>query len=387
MSIDNGPTAALVCAAVLDGFMREGVCRQLWVENGFVFGRALNVNGKEDDQGRTVVAGLAKYCPVHHFNEMEPTSKSELEKSFDLIQVPMEPHPGYGGRDQRKDASEDFKREQRLINSGKLTLEEAKKYRYTYEEFRIVMYRLVEEYNNEEQFGHLNGLSPNEAFKILADPKDPPIKFTNELHWYLANERYLVQVTGGGSVRFNHYGRTIKVRDAALVSLAGEWLWALVDRRDDSMVTFMTQNYDKTFTLKTNRKPSADASRTVTGREVLADELRKISECMRAVADEGKQLVKEFGDPRKDLLAKIRGDVLSGVKDEATRQTIVDSRIAASAVNMEEQREAIRDDDKKKAKSKRDADRLLGGKGIVVQAGRLSEEEMRLIADDLEEGS
>jgi len=37
-------------------------------------------------------------------------SKSELEKSFDLIQRRMEKHPGYTGRLQMVDAPEEFKR-------------------------------------------------------------------------------------------------------------------------------------------------------------------------------------------------------------------------------------------------------------------------------------
>ena len=282
MSTDRAPNAQLVCAAVLDGFLRHGVCRQLWVENGFVFGRSLNVNGKEDDQGRTVVAGLEKYgCAIHHFDKMSPTSKGELEKSFDLLQRGMERHYGYGGRNQKL-ASEDFKREQRLIRSGKLGLEEAKKFRYTYEEFAIVMRKLIDKYNNEPQHGHLGGLTPSEAFDALIDPHDPPIKFTQELYWYLSNEHYLVTVEAGG-VSFTHYGRPVKVRGGELPHHVGEQLWALMDRRDDSMVTFMSLDYTKTFTLRTNRQPSADVSGIVTGADVLADELRKIGEHMAAV--------------------------------------------------------------------------------------------------------
>jgi len=81
------------------------------------------------------------------------------------------------------DASEDFKREQRIIRSGKVT---AKKFRYTYGEFIRVMAKLVEQYNATPQNGLLHGLSPNEAFEILADNNDPPIQFNNELHWMLA---------------------------------------------------------------------------------------------------------------------------------------------------------------------------------------------------------
>src|SRR6185437_14103272 len=83
ISSDKGPTAELVCAAALDGFKTHGVPSSIGVENGFVFGNALNINGKSDDQGRTIVAGLAQYgCTIRHFDKMNPTSKAELEKAF-----------------------------------------------------------------------------------------------------------------------------------------------------------------------------------------------------------------------------------------------------------------------------------------------------------------
>ena len=379
ISNDKAPTAELVCEAILDGFRRHNVPRKLYVENGFVFGKSLNVNGKMDDQGRTIVAGLTQYgCTLHHFDKMSPTSKGELEKSFDLFQRQMERHPGYAGRLQMLDASDDFKKEQRLIASGKV---DATKYRYTFEEFIRVMHQMIEDWNAAPQFGHLRGLSPNEAFEEMKDANDPPIHFDNRLHWMLANERYRVPVTAGG-VNFRHYGRKIQVRGGELPEHVGKEFWALVDRRDDSMVTFMSLDYRHTFTVETCRQPSADETRIGTGGSVLAAELGKIGSHMRAVDTELKDLTGEFGSPRRDLLAKIRGqtDALGGVADSLTRRTILNSRIESSAGQMHTQRQAIADKRKQNTANKSKA-RRMGIPAVLVEDDDQSRRALELLGD------
>jgi len=379
ISNDKAPTAELVCEAILDGFRRHNVPRKLYVENGFVFGKSLNVNGKVDDQGRTIVAGLVQYgCTLHHFDKMSPTSKGELEKSFDLFQRQMERHPGYAGRLQMLDASDDFKKEQRLIASGKV---DATKYRYTFEEFIRVMHQMIEAWNAAPQYGHLRGLSPNEAFEALKDANDPPIHFDNRLHWMLANERYRVPVTAGG-VTFRHYGRKIQVRGGELPQHVGEEFWALVDRRDDSMVTFMSLDYRHTFTVETCQQPSADETRIGTGGSVLGAELGKIGTHMRAVDTELKDLTGEFGNPRRDLLAKIRGetDALSGVADGLTRRTILNSRIESSADQMQAQRQAITGKRKQNTANKSKA-RRMGIPAVLVEDDDQSRRALELLGD------
>jgi len=379
ISNDKAPTAELVCEAILDGFRRNNVPRKLYVENGFVFGKSLNVNGKVDDQGRTIVAGLAQYgCSLHHFDKMSPTSKGELEKSFDLFQRQMERHPGYAGRLQMLDASDDFKKEQRLINSGKVP---ATKFRYTFEQFILHLRDMIDQYNKEPQFGHLKGLSPNEAFDALKDVDDPPIHFDNRLYWMLANERYRVPVTAGG-VSFRHYGRKIQVRGGELPEHVGEEFWALVDRRDDSIVTFMSLDYRYTFTIESCRQPSANEVRIETGGSVLATELGKIATHMRAVDTELKDLTGEFGNPRNDLLAKYRGetDALGGVTDGLTRRTILNSRIESSADNMLAQRRAITEKRKQNTANKSKA-RRMGIPTVLVEDDDQSRRALELLGD------
>lgn len=338
ISDDKAPTAELVCSAVLDAIRTHGVPKKLGLENGFVFGKSLNINGKDDEQGRTVVAGLAQYgCAISHFDKMNPTGKAELEKSFDLIQRRMERHPGYTGRLQMVNAPEDFKREQRLIRSGNV---DAKQFRYTFEEGIVVISRLIHKYNSTPQHGHLNGLSPNEAFAVRKNQDDPPIEFTPELEWLLANERYRVTVETNG-VHFSHYGRKIKVRGGRLAELLGRELWALVARRDDSVVTFMNLDYTSPFTMEACQKVSPDESRLAPGSGVVASERAKIREQERAQNVEYNRLLSQFGNPRRELLRAIRNEPHESTPKDVRRHTIIHPRLAAAATQMNQQRGEI----------------------------------------------
>jgi transposase InsO family protein len=337
VSTDAGPTAELSCAAVLDAFRRHGVPKQLGVENGLVFGKALNINGKADEQGRTVVAGLAQYgCEVRHFDKMSPTSKAELEKGFDLIQQRMERHPGYTGRLQMIDASDDFKREQRLIRSGKIPGTE---YRYTFQEFLIVLHRIFEDYNSKPQHGQLKGLSPNEAFESLKDANDPPITIPREFEWLLANARYRVTVELGG-VRMRHYGRSLRVRGGRLLDLVGKELWALIQRSDDSVVTFMNLDYSSPFTMEICERPSICEKLVSPGSEVLARELAKKNEHVAAVRNEYKDLIQRYGNPRRQLLNEIRQQQ-NAPGPAVDRPLVIPETMQRAGLDMEKQREDL----------------------------------------------
>ena len=235
ISESKAPTAEMTCNAVLDAIKKEGgVAREIKVENGFVFGKSLNVNGKEDDEGRTVVAGLASFgCALNHYGKMNPMAKGELEKGFDLLQRFMERHPGYAGRVEMLHASEKFKWQKRAILSGHA---EPEKYRYTVKELKQRYDEIIAEYNSTPQHGHLNGLSPNEAHELMKDATNPCISFSPEMEWWLTNARYRVTVKSGG-IKFPHYGKEIRVRGGRLANLIGEELWALVQRSDPSLVT------------------------------------------------------------------------------------------------------------------------------------------------------
>ncbi len=314
----------------MDGIKTHGVPKRLGVENGFVFGKSLLVNGKEDDQGRVMVVGLGQFgCEVHHFEKMNPQSKAELEYAFHQLQCLMERHPGYAGRLQILDAPEGFKSEQRLIQAGKV---EATQFRYTFDEFIAVTNKLILQYNAAPQQGRLKGLSPDESFSAGMDANDPPIKFTPKLEWIL-NERQLVTV-GVGGVSFAHRStrQQIKVRGGQLVNLVGEELWAVMDRQDASMVTFMNPGFTNTFTMEVCQKPSARESDFAPGSGTLAKERARIREHERAISDEYNRLKNKFGNPRRDLLLEMRGqtNALPEAQDPITRRVIVNTRIEAS---------------------------------------------------------
>jgi hypothetical protein len=404
ISTDKAPTAGLVCSAALDGFRKNNIPKQLWVENGWVFGRSLLVNGKEDHQGRTIVAGLAQYgCTVHHFGKMNPQAKAELERSFEAIQRLMEKHPGFTGRHQMLGAPDEFKREQRLIkaalerdkskgtNEG---AELAKKSRYTFEEFKDkVMPKLIGEYNSAPQFGHLKGLSPNEAFIALADPNDSPIEYDPKLEWFFSNEKTIVTVEVGG-VHFSHRtsGRKIRVRGSRLVNLVGRELWAFVERKDPSMVTFMNLDFADPFTMEICRTPSARQASMAPDSEDLSVEIGKIREHERAVDDEYKRLIGGYGNPRRKLLDEIRIQPASknsaAILDGVRRVTVIDGQLADSTEQMQQQREIIVAQRTERQRQRGRAQRLAQRTGIAVPEraqGSIQADDARVLSEFLNE--
>lgn len=388
ISTAKAPTAEIVCDAALDGFRKNNIPKQLWVENGYVFGKSLLINGKEDDQGRTIVTGLAQYgCTIHHFGKMNPQAKAELERSFETIQRLMEPYPGYTGRHQMIDAPDEFKREQRLINSGKV---EATKFRMTFEEFKNkVMPKLIAEYNATPQHGHLSGLSPNEAFVELADSNDPPIEYDPKLEWLFSNEKQIVTVNTGG-VRFPHRssGQTIRVRGGRLVHLVGRELWAWVDRKDSSVVTFMNLDFSDPFTLEICQTPSAREQSMAPGSDVLSSEIAKIREHERAVDDEYKRLNEQFGNPRRELLNEIRNQpaprISTTLSDGVRRVAVMDGQLADSADQMQQQRSAIHEEKAQKRRRRNQVSRIAHDTGLVLPedgVSNISAEEIKNLRD------
>jgi hypothetical protein len=164
------------------------------------------------------------------------------------------------------------------------------------------MPELISKYNSTPQHGHLKGLSPNEAFIALADPNDPPIEYDPKLEWIFSNEKSIITVETGG-VRFQHRtsGREIRVRGGRLVNLAGQELWAFVEREDPSMVTFMNLDFADPFTMEVCRTPSARQSSMAPSSDDLGIEIGKIREHERAVDDEYKRLIEGYGNPRREL--------------------------------------------------------------------------------------
>lgn len=393
ISEDKAPTAELVCDAALDAFRRNKVPKELWVENGYVFGKSLLINGKEDHEGRTVIAGLDQFgCAINHFGKHNPKAKAELERGFEAIQRLMEKHYGYTGRHQMIDAPEGFKEERRLIQSIKdeaKKREAAKRYRYTFEEFPLVMEKIFSKYNATPQYGHLKGLTPTQAFRAMENPNDPPIELPHELEWLLANERTRVPV-GIGGVRFKHRssGQDICVRGGQLVHLAGQELWALVHRKDASLVTFMTLEFTNTFTMEPCRIPSARERSLAPGARVVESEIAKTREHERAVEEKYKRLLSQHGDPRQELMREMRNQAKEVPDTTTTRRTVIPRRMAESAELMLQQRAQIKSKRRQQDGHRRNAQRFAQRTGIIMPERveeNLKPEDARFLSDFLHE--
>ena len=374
MSDDKAPNAPLVCEAVVNAFKTHKIPKQLWVENGWVFGRSVLVNGKEDDMGRTVITGLAQYgCSLHHFGKMNPTAKAELERSFEAIQRLMARQPGYTGRHQMFDAPDEFKREERLIQSGK---KPAKDFRYSLENFRIVIQELIDQYNATENHGeHMGGLSPNDAFVAMQNLNDPPIEYDPQLEWWFAPEKTVVTVKAGG-VRFDHKTskRSLKVWGGRLADpeLLGKELRAMVHPLDPSIVTFMNLDFTDPFTMEIGNTPSARERSLAPASDALASELAKKREHVQAIEHDYKNLLSGHGNPRRELLARFRTDATAENNLPTRRRTMISPQMRETGELVKQQIAEIHDGREQKQNHHRQAERLVKTTGLHLSPEALA---------------
>ncbi len=364
VSPEKAPTADLCCEAFENAITRCGeVPTVIGVENGFVFGRSLEINGKVDERGQTIVSGLARYgCAVEHFRPGNPQSKGELEKGFDLLQRRFERHKGYAGRIQMFHASDKFKRQKREINRFKVKsekLESAKKSRYTYPQVLLAFDQCFREYNSIVRES-LNGLSPDEAFEHHRDKKNPPTKLTPELRWLLLPSRRIVRVMTGG-VSFDYFKRKIVVRGEWLLRFpVGTELRAVIKREAPDLVTFMTKDYSETHTMEICEEVSTDEKRMEPGSGVLASEQRKLGMHIKAAKDAGNRLLDFYGDPQQQRFEEIQ-------REDAQRiPSVADPAMVQAHVTMERQRAEIEAHRKEHGKKVARARKLNSDLGMVL---------------------
>jgi transposase InsO family protein len=387
-SLDEAPSAELVCEAFLDAVRRTGkVPHHLFLENGWVFGRSNNIVGKRNESGDVIIAGLAEYgCQVHHFDPQTPTAKGELEKAFDLLQRLMERHPGYTGRAQRYDAPEQFRREQ-IEMRRKTNPRNPATCRYDFEQGVRALEKMVNEYNATKQHGRLKGLTPDEAFAAFEDHSNPPISLPAKLHWLLASRyRVIVKLSG---VRFRHFGQDLRVRGGNLVNHVGRELWAVVDRRDADCVTFMSLDFADVFTEPLRPVVDYDESETSPDSGALANEYETKAEMRHLIDDQYQGLLDRFGDPRTELLRQAQTE--SQPPAPATpagngRTAMIDPTYAAAGAKGERQRKELRQQRKAAPKNGGRAKQIAAREGLYLTDEMASrpgiDEAMKSIWDD-----
>jgi len=377
MSSDQGPTSRLVCTSIKKAMRDYGVPSVIGLENGFVFGKSLNIHGKEDEAGNKIVLGLERYgCEVRHYKPHNPTSKPDLENSFNTIQRLMERMPGYGGRLQMLDASDLYRSQEKDVKSGKAA---PAAHRFDFDEFAKAFGKIVEKYNATEQpYGRLK-CSPNEAFEKLKGP-NPPTKFPPQL-LALLDETYRVPVRAGG-VKFTHHGRRIDVKGGCLADYIGQELWAVVASEDNSLVTFMSLDYSEVFTIEAMPNPRPNEIRIATGSDKLATGLQRINGELRRYKNEASELLEKFGDPRKDALDNVRETFDDTAPADSDRKIVMDPARADALAAAITQRQDVQEQRKQDIRANRRASDISDRTGLSVKPaglGRLKPHQLEVL--------
>jgi hypothetical protein len=364
-SLDEAPNSKLVSRAFLDAVRRtRKVAHHVYLENGWVFGRSSHVVGKYNESGDVIIAGLAECgCQVHHFDPQSPTSKGELEKTFDLLQRRMERHPGYTGRVQRFDASEQFRKEQ-IEMRRKSNPRDPATCRYDFPQAIRAIEKIIVEHNATPQVhGALKGMSPDQAFLTRQDNVNKAIWLPPKLHWMLADkQRVTVKLSG---VQFSYFGEKIRVRGGKLASAdrIGREFWAVIDSRTSDCVTFMSLDFSDVFTEPLRPVVHHDESESAPDSGALAKEYETKAAMRGVVEDLYQGLINRHGDPRKELLRQAQEETRRELELDAAigfngRIPFIDPNVRAAHEEGERQRAEFRS---RKSKTKARGAAAAGG--------------------------
>ena len=201
-------TIRTLCTKVFSEF---GVPEVLYFERG-IWKTASMLHGKTDPFTFAEISQGLREFGVKFIHAIRPRTKV-VERIGGMLQDIAEAEPGYCGRDERRDAPESLRKKMAEVEAHKVHPSE---YFYSWEQWNERIGKLVEQYNTDEQQGHiLDGLSPDQAFQKHMDATNPPLQFAASLRYLLAHDKRLATVTLNGVTiqvgkqKFNYCGREI----------------------------------------------------------------------------------------------------------------------------------------------------------------------------------
>jgi hypothetical protein len=259
--------AATIFTLFTRSFFNHGVPQCLYLENGPWKNLMIKGDDKAEDPRVKLRNGFARFG-VKFIHARHPRSKL-VEGVGRILQTKMERLRGYCGRDERKDCPETLKRQLYEIRTGQV---HPGKYLMSFEELLAKLGEIIDWYNGEKQEGRvIGGLSPNEAFDLFKDRKNPPIQFGPELRHLLCHHRIERPVTYDG-IRFTKLRTEFHYAGDEIKHLRGQkvLLWWNPEEPDVAIVTSL----DEKNPIAVPRVNGVDA--LFPDREAYAAEKRKV---------------------------------------------------------------------------------------------------------------
>jgi hypothetical protein len=295
-------TIRSLCTHVFGEF---GVPEILYFERG-LWKSATLLKGKTDPFGFTEISQGLREFGIKFFHAIRPRTKA-VERVGGMFQDIAEAEPGYCGRDERRDAPESLRKQMAEVEARKCHPE---KYFYSLDQWNRRLGQLVNQYNADQQQGHiLAGLSPEQAFEAHMNQNDPPMQFSAAMRYLLANDKRLARVTLNGVTiqigkqKFNYRGKEI-------AHLTGHEVLAWFDAENPE--TLVVTNRDRTnpICVARSENPSALESLIAPESGTLGRELGRIEGQASHMKTRFNVVKAKFALPQRQLLDDAKGDLL-----------------------------------------------------------------------------
>jgi len=190
---------------------------------------------------------------VRFVHARSPQAK-QIEGVIGQLQNRMERHPGYCGRQERKDLPEETRVALRKVDARQMHPGD---YFFSHEQWINTLHAICEDYNQEPQDGrYLQGLSPDQAFEKYWNYEDPPIHLDPVCRYRLANEVRSIKVSKG-EVRFSVGKVQYEYCSPDILHLSGQNVLVWFDSGYPDLATVTTQ--DEKHPIVIERKQTVPA--------------------------------------------------------------------------------------------------------------------------------
>ncbi len=281
-------------------FCEFGVPEFLYFERG-LWKNATLLKGKTDPFEFTEISQGLREFGIKFVHAIRPRTKA-VERVGGMFQDIAEAEPGYCGRDERRDAPESLRKEMAEVQRDVNPVHPSK-YFYSFEQWNRRLGQLVDQYNAEEQQGHvLAGLSPDQAFETHMSRDNPPMQFNAALRYLLAHDKRLARVTLNG-VTIQIGKQKFNYRGAEIAHLVGREVLAWFDPENPE--TIVVTNPDRTNPICVTRSQNPGALESLTDPDAgtLGRELARIEGQASYMKTRFNVVKAKFPLPQRQLLA------------------------------------------------------------------------------------
>ncbi|MGA9451488.1 MAG: hypothetical protein WBW41_09135, partial [Verrucomicrobiia bacterium] len=261
-------TIRSLCTHVFGEF---GVPEVLYFERGLWKNSTL-LKGKTDPFDFTEISQGLREFGIKFIHAIRPRTKA-VERIGGMFQDIAEAEPGYCGRDERRDAPESLRKQMAEVEARKV---HPSKYFYSLDQWDRRLGQLVDQYNAEEQQGHiLAGLSPEKAFEAHMDRGNPPMQFSAGLRYLLAHDKRLACVTLNG-ITIQIGKQKFNYRGAEIAYLVNREVLAWFDPENSETIVVTNQDRTNPICVARSENPSALESLIAPDSGTLGRELARI---------------------------------------------------------------------------------------------------------------